>query len=47
MQPSEFWSMPLFMLFRLAEKNSDKKQLPSRAEVLDGMRYRKERFGWV
>lgn len=38
--------MPFFMVYSLIEKLSDKAPEPNRAEVLDAMRARKERFGW-
>lgn len=39
--------MPFFTINEMIMMNSEKKEIPNRAEVLDGIRDRKKRFGWV
>lgn len=45
--PSEFWKMPFFVVSKLVHDVSGAKEEMNRAEVLDAMRERKQRLGWV
>ena len=46
-QPSEFWKLPFFVVSKLVHDASGAKEEVNRAEVLDVMRERKQRLGWV
>lgn len=45
-QPSEFWKMPFFLVYETIHQAIGGKDLPNRAEILDGMRERKRRLKW-
>lgn len=46
-QPSEFWDMPFFVIYNTLKRSTGNKEDLTRVDVLDQMRDRKQRLGWV